>query len=131
MGVAKRMKNIEQALYEFFSSFGVQAFAEASVPTGDEAPAFPYITYSVSISDFGIDTSLTANVYTRSTSWTRAVTIKNAIYNDLGKGGKLIPCDDGVIWLKRGTPFSSQLGDESDNLIKRELINITAEYLTV
>ena len=48
----------------------------------------------------------------------------------ISRGGKIIPCDGGAIWLKRGQPFAQNMGDESDDLIKRKYLNITAEYMT-
>ena len=41
-----------------------------------------------------------------------------------------MPVDGGVLWLKRGTPFAQSMGDETDDLIKRKYLNITAEFLT-
>lgn len=35
-----------RVLNSFYSSFGLPAYDENSVPTGENAPAFPYITYS-------------------------------------------------------------------------------------
>ena len=48
----------------------------------------------------------------------------------ISRGGKIIPCDGGAIWLKRGQPFAQNMGDENDDLIKRKYLNITAEFIT-
>ena len=48
-----------------------------------------------------------------------------------GKGGKTIRCDEGIIWIKKGTPFCQNLSDETDADIKRRYINVTAEFLTL
>jgi hypothetical protein len=45
-------------------------------------------------------------------------------------GGKTLPCDGGAIWIKRGSPFSQNMGDPNDDLVKRKYINITAEFFT-
>jgi hypothetical protein len=45
-------------------------------------------------------------------------------------GGKIIKCDGGRIWIKRGQPFAQNMGDESDDLIKRKYLNVTIEYFT-
>ena len=45
--------------------------------------------------------------------------------------GKVLKCEDGFIWLRRGTPWCQNLRDEADPIIKRRYLNITAEYLTL
>ena len=37
----------EQAIFDFWNSFNIPAFEENSVPTGEDAPAYPYITYQL------------------------------------------------------------------------------------
>ena len=49
----------------------------------------------------------------------------------IGLGGVFLHCDDGVIWLKRGSPWAQSLTDATDKTIKRRYINVTAEYLTL
>lgn len=120
----------EQAIHQFWSMFGLTAYEENAVPTGDDAPKFPYITYSVAISGFNEENQLPANVWTRSTSWVSANNISNSIMQYIGPGGKILKCDGGAIWIKRGVPFSQSMGDPSDSLIKRKYINTTAEFLT-
>ena len=124
----------EQALYNFWNSFGLQALEENSVPTGEEAPKFPYITYQVVIDSFDNQVQLTASLWDRDKSGYSAL-LENSkkaeeISQIIGRGGVFLDCDGGKIWLKRGTPFAQNMGDESDNLIKRKYLNITAEFLT-
>lgn len=119
------------ALYKFYSSFGIPAYEENSVPTGADKPEYPYITYSVATSAFGDgEVALTASVWYRSSSWVEANAKAEEISAGIGRGGKIINCDGGAIWLKRGTPFSQSMGDPDDDMIKRKYLNITAEYLT-
>lgn len=118
------------ALYKFYSSFGLIAFEENAVPTGEDAPEFPYLTYSVATDSFGGDVPLTVNLWYRSTSWKDANAKAEEISAAIGRGGKMIACDGGAIWLRRGSPFAQSMGDENDDLIKRKYINITAEFLT-
>ena len=124
----------EQALFEFWNSFGIQAFEENSVPTGEEAPKFPYITYQVVIDNFDNQVQLMASLWDRNKNGYSAL-LENSIKLEeisrrFGRGGVFLVCDGGKIWLKRGTPFAQNMGDESDNMIKRKYINITAEFLT-
>lgn len=116
------------AIYKFWNSFGLTAYEENSVP--DDA-AFPYITYQLVTDSFDREIPLTASLWYRSESWTAINAKTEEISQKISRGGKIISCDGGAIWLKRGQPFAQSMGDESDNLIKRKYINITAEYLTM
>lgn len=115
------------ALYNFWSGFGLTAYEENTVPTDAK---FPYITYQVVTDSFGSEVALTASVWYRGTSWVEANAKAEEISRAINRGGKTIPVDGGVLWLKRGTPFSQSMGDETDDLIKRKYLNITAEFLT-
>lgn len=118
------------ALYNFWSGFGLPAYEETSVPTGEDAPAFPYITYQVVTDGFGGDVALTASVWYRSESWLEINAKTEEIGENIGRGGRVIPCDGGAIWLKRGQPFAQSMGDDADNMIRRKYINLVAEFMT-
>ena len=115
------------AIYQFWSGFGLTAYEENTVPTD---AAFPYITYQLVTDSFDREIPLTASIWYRSESWTAINAKTEEISQKISRGGKFIPCDSGAIWLKRGQPFAQSMGDESDNLIKRKYLNITAEYMT-
>ena len=115
------------AIYQFWNSFGLAAYEENSVP--DDAK-FPYITYQLVTDGFDREIQLTASLWYRSESWTGINAKIEEISQKISRGGKIIPCDGGAIWLKRGQPFAQNMGDESDNLIKRKYLNITAEFIT-
>lgn len=115
------------AIYQFWSSFGLTAYEENTVP--DDA-AFPYITYQLVTDSFDREIPLSASLWYRSESWTSINAKTEEISQKISRGGKIISCDGGAIWLKRGQPFAQSMGDESDDLIKRKYLNITAEYLT-
>ena len=115
------------AIYQFWNSFGLIAYEENSVP--DEA-AFPYITYQLVTDSFEREIPLTASIWYRSESWTGINAKTEEISQKISRGGKIISCDGGAIWLKRGQPFAQNMGDESDDLIKRKYLNITAEFMT-
>ena len=120
--------NSYQALHNFWSSFGWTAYDEMTVPSEEDNPAMPRITYSVSTASFDETVSLTASLWDRSMSW-REISLKtDEIYRAIGEGGMMIHCDKGAIWLKRGTPFSQRMGDEDDT-IRRVYINLEAEFL--
>ena len=115
------------AIYQFWNSFGLTAYEENSVP--DEA-TFPYITYQLVTDSFGREIMLTASLWYRSESWTAINAKTEEISQKISRGGKIISCDGGAIWLKRGQPFAQNMGDESDDLIKRKYLNVTAEFIT-
>lgn len=120
-----------QALYRFFSSFGIPAYEENSFYAGNVTPEFPYITYNISTSAFQ-DGEITLNpsLWYRSTSWKEPEGKASEISAAISIGGVQITCEDGYIWLKRGNPFYISMGDESDKFIKRIYFNIIAEFLT-
>ena len=115
------------AIYQFWSGFGLTAYEENSVPTD---ATFPYITYQLVTDSFDQEIPLTASIWYRSESWTGINAKTEEISQKISRGGKIIACDGGAIWLKRGQPFAQNMGDESDNLIKRKYLNITAEFMT-
>ena len=114
------------AIYQFWNSFGLTAYEENSVPV--EA-AFPYITYQLVTDSFDHEVAATASLWYRSESWTGINSKTEEISQKISRG-KIISCDGGAIWLKRGQPFAQSMSDESDDLIKRKYLNITAEFMT-
>ena len=117
-------------IYEFWNNFEMPAYEENSVPTGEDAPKFPYITYQLVTDSLGNEVAMTASLWYRGTSWVEANAKTEEISQRIGRKGAVLDCNGGKIWIKRGTPFAQNMGDESDNLIKRKYLNITAEYLT-
>ena len=115
------------AIYQFWNSFGLTAYEENTVPTDAN---FPYITYQLVTDSFDREIPLTVSLWYRGESWTGINAKTEEISQKISRGGKIIPCDGGAIWLKRGQPFAQNMGDESDDLIKRKYLNITAEFVT-
>ena len=119
------------ALYNFFSSFGINAYEETLVPTGEEAPKFPYLTYQLVTDSFDNEVLIPVSLWYRSEASLLALNTKTEeISQRIGRGGVFLDCDGGKIWLKRGSPFAQTMGDDADKTIKRKYINITAEFLT-
>ena len=112
---------------KFWNSFGLMAYEENSVPDDAE---FPYITYQLVTDGFDNEILLTASIWYRGTSWVNANAKAEEISQTIGSGGIFLRCDGGIIWLKRGTPFSQSMGDDTDDAIKRKYLNIIAEYFT-
>ena len=115
------------AIYQFWSDFGLTAYEENTVPTD---AAFPYLTYQLVTDSFDREVAATASLWYRGESWTAINAKTEEISQTISRGGKIISCDGGAIWLKRGQPFAQNMGDEIDDLIKRKYLNITAEFMT-
>ena len=115
------------AIYQFWSSFGLTAYEENTVP---EDAAFPYVTYQLVTDSFDREVAATASLWYRGESWTAINSKTEEIAQHIGLGGKIIKCDGGRIWIKRGQPFAQNMGDESDDLIKRKYLNLTFEFFT-
>ena len=115
------------AIYQFWSGFGLTAYEENTVP---EDAVFPYVTYQLVTDSFGREVAATASLWYRGESWTAINAKTEEIARFIGLGGKIIKCDGGRIWIKRGQPFAQNMGDESDDLIKLKYLNLTFEFLT-
>lgn len=116
------------ALHSFFNSFGITAYPITSVPDRIE---FPYMTYEpVTSSWLDGEVNCTVNLW----YYTDTESVPNAkadeISRAIGLGGIRIPCEDGFIWVKKGSPFCQSLREETEDAIKRRYINITLEFMT-
>ena len=123
------------AIYQFWNSFGIKAYEENTVIDADEEgnsvePQFPYFRYQLVTDSFDREVAATASLWYRGESWTAINAKTEEIAQHIGLGGKIIKCDGGRIWIKRGQPFAQNMGDESDDLIKRKYLNLTFEFFT-
>ena len=119
-----------QAIHAFWSSFGLNAYEENTVPTGDDRPAYPYITYDVAVTDFwGGPAALSGSLWYYGPSNAPAAAKLKEIEAAVGRGGKQISIDNGTVWIKKGDPFARPMSDP-DDMIRRILINIIAEFET-
>lgn len=119
----------EAALDEFFNSFGIPAYPATAVP---DDVAFPWITYELSTGSWEHgNVGLTVNIWYYTTSEAIPNAKAREMSEAIGYGGRTLDCDDGFIWLKRGSPWCQNLEDSTDRQIKRRYINVTAEFLTL
>ena len=115
----------QQALYQFWNSFGIPAYDENTVL--DEAE-MPYITYNVVTGSIGDVAVMSASVWYRTNSWTYLDDMSNRISKYIGMGGLMLPIDDGTIWINKSSPFAQRMSDDGE--VKRTLLQIAAEYIT-
>lgn len=120
----------EQALHQFWSSFGLTAYDENTVPDNAlTTNGWKYLTYNVATASLDEPTPLYANLWYKSSSWAEITVKANEMSEAIGRGGAIVPFDGGKIWICRGTPFSQRMPDEDDT-IRRIYINVMAEYLS-
>lgn len=117
-----------QALYGFWSSFGLPAYDQYTVPDG---ATLPYITYEDVTDSFGNVVNMTASLWYRDPSWAaisrKAQEIADAIE---AMYPITLPLDTGRLYLTRGTPWAQRMNEPDDSGIRRVVLNIQAEYLT-
>ena len=119
-----------QAYQSFWASFGLTAYDENTVP--DDAMSVnngKYITYEMSDSEFDYPVALTASIWYKSYSWAEISQKELAIARDISRGGKLVPCDGGAIWIKKGSPWAQRMADSSSDSIRRIILNVEVEFL--
>lgn len=117
----------EATLQAFFEQF-LPSYAASAVPDDVE---FPYLTYELITSAWEEgEAGLTVNLWYYTTSEAAPNAKVREISSAIGMSGTLVPCDDGAIWFKRGSPWAQSLTDGTDTRIKRRYLNVTAEYLT-
>ena len=119
----------EAAIYSFLSGFGIPAYASSSVP--DEA-AFPYITYDLVLGEWNNgEVNMPVNVWYRTESEAEPNAKVREIGDELGLGGKIVSCDGGALWLKKGSPWAQAVTiDGEDEKVKRRYLNISIETFT-
>jgi len=114
-----------EAIQTFFSSFGLPAYEETSVPRG---ACLPYITYEGTVEGWGESVPLSASLWYEADASVADVNAKcGEIGGAIGQSGLLLDCDGGKIWLSRGTPFAFSVGAEG---ARRKALNLRATYLT-
>ena len=120
----------EAAVYTFLSSFGIPAYAASSVP--DQA-TFPYLTYDLVMGEWGQpEVNMPVNVWYRTDSEALPNAKVREISKAIGMGGVTLPCDGGMLWVKKGSPWAQAVTVEGeDEKVKRRYVNINIEYLTI
>ena len=119
-----------QAIHNFWNSFGIPAYDENSVDTGENAPPMPYITYNAGIGALDQVLSLTASIWYESSSWTEISKKADEIAEAIGTGYKIYTLDKGFLWITRGQPFAQRMSDPTSDNIRRIYIITNAEFLT-
>lgn len=120
-----------EALYQYFSSFGLPAYEENQLLDGRNAPELPYITYSVQSGCWADgELMLSINIrYKNTADWLSVYETLTFISDSLGLCGRVLETDDGGILLTRGSPFSKNTSDSHDKRIRCVTVKIGAEFI--
>ena len=120
-----------ETIFGFWRRFSLPAFERNTVPVKAEEGAFdyPYLTFEMKTDHFGREVPLAASLWYRSSSYAEAEEKQREIAEYIGRGGIFLPCRDGVIWLKRGSPFACFTKDDEADAVKRMDLNISVEFL--
>lgn len=125
----------EAAIYQFLNGFAIPAYASSSVPdqSSPEWQGFPYITYDLVLGEWGAtEVNMPVNVWYRTDSEAEPNAKVREISAAIGLGGVTIPCDGGMLWLKKGSPWAQAMTVEGeDEKVKRRYVNINIEFLTI
>lgn len=118
-----------QAMHQFFSSFGLRAYEENSVPENELAPAFPYITYDASTTYGDEEIQIMFSLWYRDTGMAAIDQKVLEIAEDIGFG-KVIAFDEGAVVIRPGDSFAQSMSDDSDPLVKRKVITLYVRFVT-
>lgn len=118
----------EAAIFSLLGELGVPVYSATSVP--DDA-GYPYCTVGMAVGSFWDgEVPLPVSLWYYGDSEREPNAGARALAAIVGPGGRVIPCDGGAVWVKRGSPFSQSMGDPADDKIKRRYVNLTAEFVT-
>lgn len=128
----------DKALYQWFQQFGIPFYPVTALPPAvndtsvpeEERLKFPYGTYEPTFGRFGDSVSIGINLYYLTESEAVPNAKADEIGDAIGMGGVIVKCDEGAMWIKRGSPFSQGLLDPDNHNIKRRYIQIIIEFLT-
>lgn len=117
-----------EAVQAFLERCGSPVYAAASVPDNAE---FPYTTYEMQTAAFGDgEVPITVNAWFYTATEDIPDDYCERLSRLIGRGGVMLPCDGGAVWIKRGSPFAQRIKNTGEDMIKRRYINVSAEFFT-
>jgi hypothetical protein len=116
-----------EALYAFFNQV-MQSYPSAAVP---DSVDYPYLTYDLATGSFGdVDTNITVNIWDYTDSEAEINALARKVGEAIPRGGVMVRCEGGAMWLKRGTPWMQAVVNEDNRTVKRRYLNVSAEFIT-
>ena len=139
------MRQTAKALFDFWNSFGLNAFPEDQIPDdlSEEVPnqtettdddyltasvVLPYITYQLIKPDWRSQISTYAKVYYHDTSYSDITDIIDSIESRIGEGTQLLT-DSGFLLLFRDINFC-QFMPTGDPAVKMAYLSLVMEAIT-
>ena len=104
--------DVATALYEFWNTFGVDAYPEDTIP--DEAKP-PYLTYEITIPEWYGMATYNVKIWTKSTSFKQVVFLADSISKAIGDGKRIPVKNGGNIWLFKDENFFQIMPSEDIN----------------
>lgn len=128
----------DKALYNWWQQFGIPFYPTTALPPAindtsvpeEERLKFPYGTYEPHFGRFGDVIPIGVNLYYLTESEAIPNAKSDEIGDAIGMGGVIIKCDEGAMWIKRGSPFSQGMLDPDNHNIKRRYLQVAIEFLT-
>lgn len=115
-----RSTRVAEALYNFFSAFGIPAYAVGSVPTKVRAP---YLVYDLVVPDFLQSMPFYAEVYYRSPTFEALNAKVDEIEDAIGLGVS-IPTEYGCVRVYRGDNFRQSREFPGDPMQRAAYLNL-------
>lgn len=117
----------EAAQLQFWSGFGIPAYIADSV---DRNQKKPYLTYEVSNGEYGdLPRSIAVQIWYQTNSEKEPNDKVREISNKIGRGGCMVSCDGGGLWITKGSPFCLYITDPTDHTLKLRQLNINIEHI--
>ena len=116
-----------QAIHAFWSSFGLTAYDEMTVP--DDAQ-MPYITYNMTSGKLEDPLAMYGNLWYYDTSWEAITKKSDEIARAIAEWGYYTAkIDTGYVWITQGVPFAQRMSDPESDMVRRIYLNINVEFL--
>lgn len=115
-----------EALYQFWSSFGIPAYRENRVPDVDEI-SYPYLTYEARTGVFDADVVANTSIWTRGTL-EEADALADAVEGRLKNGGEIVHFDNGSFWITIEPNSTQDMDDPNDDAVIRKLITVVYHF---
>jgi hypothetical protein len=117
-----------QAIQSFWERFDIPAYDETTVPDNAQ---FPYITYQVQTDSLDSVCMTNASLWYRSYSWKEISEKTEEISQAIARmNAPSIKIDGGRLYISKGVSFAQRMSDDSDDAVRRILLNINYEFLT-
>lgn len=123
-----------EALYNFWSQFGVRAYPSIKVPNEALEDLInigtPYLTYDIVLGEFDDSCYMTGQLHYNVLKHGIAPLVREQEYitNVLKRGGMTIRYSDGLMRVNLASPGAQIINTEKD-AIKKCVINIVVEYM--